>query len=130
METQNNQTESNLKQIIYDLETSLLQSEVRLSEQHLIELLADDFMEFGSSGRVFSKSDIVERLPNDPETEKVQYSVENFEVRELAENIVLATYKATKIHEDESEIISLRSSIWRETNGKWQMFFHQGTISQ
>ncbi len=118
-----------LKHTIYDLETSLLQPDVRLSPEKLSELLADDFVEFGSSGRIFSKKDILDRLPNDPETEKNQYSVTDFEAKELSDNIILATYKATKIHEDESEILSLRSSIWRGLNGKWQMIFHQGTIS-
>jgi hypothetical protein len=31
---------------------------------------------------------------------------------------------------EEQVMYSLRSSIWRRSEGRWQMIFHQGTSSQ
>jgi hypothetical protein len=39
------------------LETSLLQPDVRKSKQ-LVALLAEEFIEFGTSGRVYTKEDL------------------------------------------------------------------------
>ncbi len=57
--------EEDLQKTIYDLETSLLKPEIRSSIKDLDSLLADDFMEFGSSGKVYDKKNILERLPGD-----------------------------------------------------------------
>lgn len=40
---------------IYDLEDRLLQPEIRRSREEISMLLADDFVEFGVSGRTFDK---------------------------------------------------------------------------
>ena len=44
------------------LEERLLQPEVRQSAEAVADLLADDFIEFGSSGQVFNKQQIIEGL--------------------------------------------------------------------
>jgi hypothetical protein len=51
--------------LLYDLETALHKKEVRSSPQSLASFLADDFTEFGSSGRIFTKSAIIEALKNE-----------------------------------------------------------------
>lgn len=43
------------------LEEALLLPDVRKSER-LVELLADNFVEFGSSGRIYTKADLVATL--------------------------------------------------------------------
>jgi hypothetical protein len=99
------------------LETALHKREVRSSAEHLSRLLADDFIEFGSSGRVFSKSAIIQSLSQ--EEGELSVSVEDFAASELAADVVLVTYLANKQ--------TLRSSIWKKIGGRWQMIFHQGT---
>lgn len=48
----------------------------------------------------------------------------------LADDCILAMYKVIKHDEpDENKKYSLRSSIWKYINGKWKMFFHQGTYT-
>ncbi|MHB0981085.1 MAG: DUF4440 domain-containing protein [Thermoleophilia bacterium] len=42
------------------LEEALLDPAVRQFQARLSELTADDFVEFGSSGRVFGKSDVLD----------------------------------------------------------------------
>ena len=119
--------EEDLQKIIYDLETSLLKPEIRSSTRDLDILLADDFMEFGSSGKVYDKKMILDRLPKDTEISSIQFIVSDFQIKELSENVVLATFKTDKISTDNSSVISLRASIWKKINGNWQMVYHQGT---
>lgn len=113
-----------LKEIIYELEKSLLTTEVRMSVEKLDDLIADDFIEYGSSGLIYDKKIILERLPqgNSP-----SYTLSNFEFIPLSENIVQTRFKTDRINLDKTNMTSLHTSLWRKDNDKWQMFFHQGT---
>lgn len=51
-----------VKATLLALEEELLTSEARVSESRLNELLADDFVEFGSSGRIYDKPSIIREL--------------------------------------------------------------------
>lgn len=113
-----------LKKIIYKLETDLLKPEVRTSVEKLNKLISDDFIEYGSSGLVYDKKIILERLPQD---NSPTYSLSNFEMVVLSEDIVQTRLKTNRVNLDGTEISSLRTSLWRNTNNNWQMFFHQGT---
>lgn len=116
---------NDLTQKFYDLEVSLLQPEVRSSREKLGALLADDFMEFGSSGSVYRKADTLQNLTTN--TDKVVYEMSDFETKELSENLVLNTFKTKRTINDADVVVSLRSSIWKKNGEVWQMFFHQGT---
>ncbi|PYK09084.1 MAG: DUF4440 domain-containing protein [Verrucomicrobia bacterium] len=108
------------------LEEELLQTDVRGSGEKLGVLLADEFIEFGSSGHVFTKAQIVEALPQEIPTKR---SLSDFRVILLSDNIALVTYRATRASESDAQPVqSLRSSIWRSKDGRWQMLFHQGTL--
>jgi hypothetical protein len=48
--------------LLRGLEEELLKPEVRRSADRLSHLLADEFVEFGSSGRIFDKRQIIESL--------------------------------------------------------------------
>jgi hypothetical protein len=109
---------------IRSLELRLLDPEVRASSEALAPLLADDFLEFGSSGRVFDKTGITARLVGQSGPE---LSLDDFAARRLAPDVVLATYRARIRGLGSAERHSLRSSVWIRRNGRWQMLFHQGT---
>jgi hypothetical protein len=47
---------------IHELEARLLSPEVRANEAALTALLADDFVEFGVSGNVWKKADVIADL--------------------------------------------------------------------
>lgn len=113
-----------LRELIYKLETDLLKSDIRASVEKLDELITDDFIEYGSSGLVYDKKNILERLPqgNSP-----TYSLSNFEMIILSEEIIQTRFKTDRMNLDETKMSSLHTSLWRKTNNKWQMFFHQGT---
>lgn len=114
-----------LHEQIYDLEDRLLQPEIRGSREEISMLLADNFVEFGVSGHTYDKLQVVEELPHSP---AVPVIIKDFQVKVLAPDVVLATYRAVKTHESREEMRnSLRSSIWKFLDGRWQMVFHQGT---
>jgi len=62
---------SNLKNEINELEEKLLLPEVRYSKKQLYKLLADEFLEFGKSGRVYTKSQIIEALSKEKIENKI-----------------------------------------------------------
>lgn len=113
-------------QLIHALEERLLLPEVRQSAKEVAALLADDFVEFGSSGQVFNKQQIIEGLQQEA---PVQRSMLEFKVSALAPDVILATYQAVR-HSGPNEppTSSRRSSIWKWKEGRWQMVFHQGTL--
>jgi len=101
---------------------------IRGSREEISLLLADDFVEFGVSRRTFDKLQVVEELPHSPAAPVI---IEDFQVKVLAPDVVLATYRAVKTNESREEMRnSLRSSIWKFLDGRWQMVFHHDTRAQ
>lgn len=107
------------------LEEELLQPDVRKNTTRLNALLADEFIEFGSSGRVFNKQEIIDSLTSGS---PLHLSLNDFKALLLGPGVVLTTYRAVRYGSSgEQPIHSLRSSVWRMIDGRWQMVFHQGT---
>jgi hypothetical protein len=106
------------------LEEQLLQTDFRKNRAAVSQLLADDFREFGSSGRVWNKQQILDQLAEEPAFDA---ALEDFHVTELAPDAVLATYTVSVDRAGAERAISLRSSIWIMRDGRWQILFHQGT---
>jgi hypothetical protein len=121
--------ESTDAELIRQLEEKLLTASGRTSTEAIAELLADEFVEFGSSGHVFNKEQIIDSLQQDDGT--CQRSLRDFEATLLAPGIVLAKYRVSRIDAAGNQPVeSLRSSIWKLIDGRWQMVFHQGTLSR
>jgi hypothetical protein len=118
-------TESSQRELLRQLEERLLQPEVRRSIQDVADLLADEFVEFGSSGRVFNKQQIIESLQHE---EPAQSSMTEFRSIPLAPGVILTMYRVVRLNpSDAKPTASLRSSIWRLQDGQWKIVFHQGT---
>jgi len=97
----------------------------RLPSEEASSLIAADFVEFGASGKVWSKAEIIAAMSQWAPIERI---VEDFGVRELSASICLVTYKVIGVTKDrQASPFSLRSSIWRYTGERWQIVFHQGT---
>lgn len=116
-------TSSVLDDEIRALEERLLLPEVRGSREDLETLLAEDFLEFGKSGRRFDRASIVTLLEREP---PCACSLESFHVKLLSDAIVLATYTSRASRGGGIELAH-RSSIWARRAGRWQLVFHQGT---
>lgn len=108
-----------LKEHIYQLEERLLQPEIRSSPEEIAKLLAEEFFEFGSSGNVWYKEDFTSTGLSIR-----KMTIHDFAINYLAPDVVLTTYR---IVDETSLQHTLRSSIWKHIDGRWQMFFHQGT---
>jgi hypothetical protein len=111
---------------IRSLEERLLDPAVRKDSEQVSTLLADDFVEFGSSGRTFDKAQVLEYLRDELPQEKAL--IRNFVAKALSSKVFLITYRATRrdvsgVHHSDS----WRCSIWVKRDGRWQLQFHQGT---
>ena len=113
-----------ISDIILKNEESLLTTPTRYSYDHLNKLLDDDFIEFGSSGNIYRKQDILARLPQE---NNFTFTMENILIKQIDEYIFLLTYKVKKMQGDGQVLASLRSSLWKKFNMEFKLLFHQGT---
>jgi hypothetical protein len=106
-------------------EEALLDPAVRKDREQVGSLLAEDFLEFGSSGRVWTRDQIFDLLATET---YAPFAIEDFNCALLSNDIALVTYRAMRSDArsgDQSS--SLRSSIWIRKQHSWQLRFHQGT---
>ncbi|WP_291648375.1 DUF4440 domain-containing protein [Clostridium sp.] len=114
---------NNIEYFILEREKELLKPEVRKDKERIRELLSEDFIEFCSTGEIYKykASDIFYE-------ENIFFEISNFNLNQLSEDCVLATYMVLKKHGvNNDEKPSIRSSIWKCINGNWKIIFHQGT---
>jgi hypothetical protein len=123
-------TEAPEADLLRQLEEQLLRPEVRSSAEQVGRLLADDFIEVGSSGYAYDKQQIIEALRQEKPDPAERISMAEFAARRLAPGIFLVTYRTIRDRgPDEPGRSRLRSSIWKLIDGRWLMVFHQGTPS-
>ena len=121
------QQDANLEQELRDLEESHLRSDVRSSAESMGAFLADEFIEFGSSGRIFDRAAVIAFIAGDV---NFQFRIDSFAVRALAPGAALTTYRLSAWTDSESQArVTLRSSVWVHRTGRWLLVFHQGTVS-
>jgi hypothetical protein len=118
---------SDIRKEIYALESSLLTPEIRASAEALDQLLSDDFFEFGSSGNAYLKKDTLSHVPKSAPAYNETALIQDFNVKELSPDCVLATYRSDITYADGERKHAYRSSIWMKENNRWRMLFHQGT---
>jgi hypothetical protein len=115
---------------LHALELRLLEPAVRASPEALAALLAPEFIEFGSSGGAYDRAQVIAALGEEQAAgaSQVVRTIDDFAVRQLAEHVALVTYRVVRMMPGAKQAEHvLRSSIWRRSNGRWQMSFHQGT---
>ena len=113
--------DTSLKEHLKRLEESHTGLEVRQSIEKLDEILADDFFEIGSSGSMCNKQECLETG-----VVLTEMSLYNYEIYPLATDVVLSTYFIVDKTRNRN---TFRSSIWKFLDGRWQLYFHQGTIT-
>ncbi len=111
---------------ILSLEKRLLEPEVRRSATEVGLLLDDGFREFASNGLSYDKAAIIAALRAETPTHS---TLSEFHAELLSPDVVLATFRYHRhAAPGRPEAESIRSSIWRRTDGRWRMVFHQGTL--
>lgn len=110
-----------LEEELKKLENHHLQLSTRESTAKLNRLLAEDFWEIGSSGIPYDKAFCL-----DQGVVLTEMTLHHYEIQPLSEDTALATYyvEDTTRHRN-----TLRSSIWKKLDERWQLYFHQGTIT-
>ena len=81
-------------ELLFELEQRLARVGRRLSAEEASSLIAEDFVEFGASGKVWSKAEIVAAMCQWAPIERI---VEDFTVRELGASVCLVTYKSVGV---------------------------------
>jgi len=110
-------------ELILKLEMSLWIEETRNSFDYMNSVLHNDFIEFGSSGKVYNKEDILNSLDLKINS---KFPFENVDMKRIDESTILVTYVSV-INDGTLTVKSNRSSIWIGKEN-FQLIFHQGTI--
>jgi hypothetical protein len=114
-------TDPELQEYLYSIEERLLNPEQESDRAALVPLLASDYKEFCSSGRIFNRDQTVDALLH---SRPLAATINFFYVTRLAPNLAHATYHSVTTH-----ATTHRSSLWIFRDERWQLFFHQGTIA-
>ncbi|MEQ4519444.1 ribonuclease HI family protein [Pseudarthrobacter sp. B907] len=105
--------------IVEALERELLLPETRSDLGRTGVLLHPDFTEVGSSGRLWTRDEMMMALEDDP---GVPAELELLSADRIGEGAVLLTYRS---HTRTGT--ALRSSLWVLDGAQWRLRFHQGT---
>ena len=112
--------------ILRELECELHEPNTRGDRERLNRLLHPAFQEFGRSGGVGSREEVIAHLL--AETEPPRVHAQGFAVLELAPSVALLTYQSAHItHAGALERHANRASVWLHEASAWRMVFHQGT---
>ena len=103
---------------VVERELLLLSPEVRLAPDRVLQLLHPDFVEFGSSGRIWDRGSVAAVTA----TSAYGISTDDVLARPLGPDAVLVTYRSRL-----NGRAALRSSTWVREGEEWLLLFHQGT---
>lgn len=112
------------------LEQSLWVEETRFDNDYMEKICASEFIEFGKSGRIFSREQCLALAQTKI---RVILPLINFRVVPIATDVCLVTYTTEtrdKIEPRDSHQPNCfvnRSSVWRRHGDQWRLYFHQGT---
>ena len=108
------------------LEESLWQQATRCDLAYQEQVFAADFFEFGRSGRVYERSELL--MDSDRAWEiTAKLTLPKFSAKLIAAGLALVTYRSEVRRGKDLELAN-RTSLWSR-GGKfgWQLRFHQGT---
>lgn len=98
------------------------------TQADLENMMTNDFWEIGASGRLYSKSYVLDMLEERFQQDQYEevWEASDFHCRRLGEDVYLLTYTLLQHRTRKTR----RSSIWQQTREGWKIVFHQGTIVQ
>lgn len=103
------------------LEHALHRMDLRHDREQLDQLLADDFVEIGVSGRVYDKTTIIDELHVEPDDTFIDAI--GLHGRLVSDDVVLVHYETTG-----PSGFARRTSLWVRYYDSWRLSFHQGTL--
>lgn len=106
---------------VIDAELALLSPSVRRCPAEVEQLLDHEFREIGSSGRVWSRAELVAALAQEADNESAIGAVE-MAGEIVGPDLVLLSYTSAGRGSR-----TRRTSLWRRSDGGWRLLHHQGT---
>jgi hypothetical protein len=122
-----------LRDTLIALEVELHRGAVRADRARMDALLHPDFIEFGRSGTLWTRSATLDEFaPPGAAAKAPAIHAQDFVLRELAEGLVLLTYVSAHVADDGTHHrFTRRSSLWqRDAGAAWRLRFHQGTPTE
>ena len=116
-----------LEGLLIEKEMGMVAAQKRGDRAALEAALDENFREIGSSGRLFSRTELLEAIA---QIKILDCSFERFQVMAIDEQHAIVTYIAKtrrRFQGEETTTRTYRSSTWKEEPGGWRMIFHQGT---
>ncbi|RRD57888.1 nuclear transport factor 2 family protein [Comamonadaceae bacterium OH2545_COT-014] len=107
------------------LEEAMWRPETRFDMHFQQRYFAPDFVEFGRSGRVYTREQAILRLPARPI--RCQWPLRQLVLRPLAADCVQIIYDSWVINEAGALECAHRASLWSRGPQGWVMRFHQAT---
>lgn len=111
-----------LENTILQYEKDFFDAEFCRIKDNIENRIGLDFCEYGKSGTIHKRSDVVNSLANMQNNRDIE--IYNFSAITLNKNIVIAHYFS---HDKITNQYALRASIWKQEDTLWKIFFHQGT---
>jgi hypothetical protein len=108
---------------LQQLEEDLWRQETRFDVPYMEKVFAEDFVEFGRSGRTNTRQQI---LNHSSEPIEAVLPLQDFNIRLLTVDVALVTYNSAVTYDGVVEY-GRRASIWSRSPTGWQLRFHQGT---
>ena len=109
---------------IIGLEKRLHSPELRRDPSLAGALLSAEFRELGSSGRIWSREEVVKAIGSEV---PLRIESRDYRCQLLTPELVLLTYTSRTLRDSAPAREALRSSLWRLEGGEWRALFHQGT---
>jgi hypothetical protein len=113
-------------EILTRLEEDMWREVMRFDRTFQEQRFAADFFEFGRSGRVYTREQMI-RLDSQPIDAVLP--LPNLSIRQIDRHTAQVTYDS-QVEYDSGVEYARRSSIWSRTESGWVMRFHQGTPYQ
>ncbi|MDP4118864.1 MAG: hypothetical protein Q8873_06710 [Bacillota bacterium] len=91
--------------------------------ENLEKRICLNFVEYGQSGNVYTRSEVIDfllNMKNDRDVDILDFSKE-----ELCEGVFIVHYVS---YEKLYDRYARRTSIWKKEDDCWKILFHQGTI--
>lgn len=101
-------------------EETLWTRQTRFDRAYMERVLSEEFIEFGRSGRRYSRAECL-AFPD----QTLDATLRDVDVCEIAPSVALVTYRS-EVRNAEVQV-SYRSSVWVKTDAGWVLHFHQGT---
>ena len=114
------------KALLTRFEEELWMAETRFDIPYMRQVMADDFFEFGRSGRVYDLKTILSPPVDPTQPIAARLPLDNLQIRLIAPDVAQVTYNSHVTYDGIVEH-GRRSSIWAKVDGRWRLKFHQGT---